>query len=126
MFAAQSVVQWNQGAGGIDNILCKMGIQEIGINTAKGIYEENNSRVKFAKQKCSNVYKIQRRKLRQISKTKRTTEPKPYISGAFSNKCKPDFDSNDNPVIDFHIEEPRVLITFVDEKTVPLFVTDIN
>ena len=50
--AAQPVVQWNQGAGGIGNILCRMGIQEIGINTAKGIHNENNSRVKSTKQKC--------------------------------------------------------------------------
>ena len=111
--AAQSAVQWNQGAGGIGNIICRMGIQEIGINTAKGIHNENNSRVKSTKQKCSSVYRMQRRQLRRIFKTKSTTkEQKSYIAGVFSVKSKPDFELFDNSVVDFQIDEPRIPITF--------------
>ena len=41
--AAQSVIQWNQGAAGSATVLYACGVSKYGINTLRGIRKENST-----------------------------------------------------------------------------------
>ena len=68
--AAQSVIQWNQGAAGSTTSLYACSVRKYGINTLRGIRKENSRRIVQSSIKCKNRYNKRRQILRQERKSK--------------------------------------------------------
>ena len=81
--AAQSVIQWNQGAAGSATVVHACGVSKYGINTLRGIRKENNIQIVQSSIKCKNRYNKPRQTLRQERKSK-PADKQNYLSGAFS------------------------------------------
>ena len=121
--AAQSVIQWNQGAAGSATVLYACGVRKYGINTLRGIRIENSTRIVQSSIKCKNRYNKSRQILRQERKSK-PADKQNYLFGAFSlesetnkkitKKSKKHLES-----IGFEITND-VGVTFIDEEVVSM------
>ena len=116
--AAQTVIHWNQGAGGTTTILSGFGIHP-GINTVVGFEKENTKRISSASVKISSRYRKRRQVLRQNRKSK-PLDTNNYSSGAFSiNKTVPD---SEQPAVELSkVVKNDLPITFIDEKNITVF-----
>ena len=60
--AAPTVLNWNQGAGAMGQVLEKLGVEDLGMNTLSTYRTINETRIKNLNVKCSSKYR-RRRKL---------------------------------------------------------------
>ena len=121
--AAQSVIQWNQGAAGSAIVLYACGVSKYGINTLCSIRKENTTQIVQSSIKCKNRYNKRRQRLRQERKSK-SADKRNYLPGAFSlgsesNKKITKESKKHLESIGFEITND-VGITFIDNKVVSM------
>ena len=63
-----AVLLWNRGAASMGSVLERVGVQELGLNTAAGYRSENKARIESMAVKCSSSYRKRRKQLRQERK----------------------------------------------------------
>ena len=110
--AALSVIEWNTGAAGTNNVFKKIGVN-CGVNMNIGSRKQNDVRILAAAQKCSSSYRKRRHQLRQRYKRK-GPDTASYQSGAFSTRKQPDINNETNA----EGKNTKPLLT--DESTVKL------
>ena len=81
--AAQSVIQWNQGAAGSATAFYACSVSKYGINTLHVIRKENSTRIVQSSIKCKDRYNKHHQTLRQDKKSKLAGKQN-HLSGAFS------------------------------------------
>ena len=121
--AAQSVIQWNQGAAGSTTLLYACNVRKYGINTLRGVRKENSRRIVQSSIKCKNRYNKRRQILRQERKSK-PADKENYLFGAFnleleSNKKITKKSKKHLKSIGFEVAND-VGITFIDEEVVSM------
>ena len=110
----QTICKFNTGAASRLPILEAVGVKP-GFNMLAAFRREDNIRVKNADYKCSMKSRIDSRKRRRERKSKTNTSDKvTYLSGGFGLSSEPE--------VDFYMQQNEVLITFIDEKDIPLLV----
>ena len=75
-----AVLLWNRGAASMGSVLERVGVQELGWNTAAGYRSENKARIESMAVKCSSSYRKRRKQLRQ-ERNKRNVIGVSYMSG---------------------------------------------